>query len=169
MTSLSKRIRLAALMACWGVTLACGSTVDTSGCPAASITLPIVVVGDTFGRGSIALERDAEGQLQLKIVLFQADSEQPMLQLHAPATCDAGILRARFGAGDSQSSPARVLGGSFEGIYQPRLLQKDVFGAWQVTIVDKKTNEEHSLRGYLEHANESSNDAAKVSTRVRTD
>jgi len=123
---------------------------DQSACPSSPVEMTVAYEGETFGQGRLSLlPKGQSGSFEVKAVLLDPKTQEPMMQLQGPGSCQGGVIRARFGAGDAAQADARVLGGKFEGLYQPRLIEGDFFGAWTAEVVVKKRNLRQGLRGFL--------------------
>ena len=82
------------------------------------------------------------------MTLWDDTGTDAVIRLGGPGTCEAGVLRIRFGGGDHPQSRIKVLGGNLVTVPQPGLFQW-MFGAWEVRVLMKETNTERSLTGFL--------------------
>ena len=120
------------------------------GCPAAGRELEVRYGGAASGTGRLALA-PIGNEYKVDMTLYdEQDRTKKVLTLSGPGVCEHGILRVRFGGGDSEASTARVLGGKLEGMLQPQLLDTEFWGAWSADIVSKQDGARLTMTGFLE-------------------
>jgi hypothetical protein len=103
-------------------------------------------------KGQLQLERQEADYIATLELWKNNESREVALRLAGPATCDAGVLRVRFGPGDSTAAPVKVLSGRAEALLQPRLFEQALFGVWSADVLVKGGAERETLEGYFREA-----------------
>jgi hypothetical protein len=113
-------------------------------------TYPIEYIGGALGRGRLEINTSPEraDHIIAVMTLWDDTGTDAVVRLGGPGTCEAGLLRVRFGGGDHPRSKIKVLGGNLVTVPQPELFDW-MFGAWEVKVLMKETNTERSLTGFL--------------------
>jgi hypothetical protein len=111
---------------------------------------PIEYIGGALGRGRLQISTSPQraDHINAVMTLWDDTGTDAVVRLGGPGTCEAGVLRIRFGGGDHPRSKIKVLGGNLVSVPQPELFDW-MFGAWEVKVLMKETNTERSLTGFL--------------------
>lgn len=119
-------------------TALCGSGCSTKvdPCGVAQPPWTVVFLGEAYGRGEVALERDAEGHFRGHLRLTQAEGQaaDAGLRLEGRGVCRDGVVRLDFGGGSSPDGALQVLGGTLTAVLARPGLVEQPFGVWTAEL-----------------------------------
>ena len=152
------RSRLHALAAVLLLSTGCSRLqLSDAACPSAPRAYRVLVSGGFSSSGTLTVgpSRSQGGVYDLVLEVFGAGPQRPfakpspVIVIRAVGACEHGIVRARFGGGAGENAQYRVLGGVVESLLDPALIPRP-FGAWDMHLLDKQTQQKLNLVGFWE-------------------
>ncbi|MBK6690370.1 MAG: hypothetical protein IPG45_38240 [Deltaproteobacteria bacterium] len=112
----------------------CAKELDV--CAASLSPWEVVFLGEAYGRGEVALERQADGHFRGHLRLAQAEGQaaDAGLRLEGRGVCRDGVVRIDFGGGSTPDGSLQVLGGTLTAVLARPGIVDQPFGVWTAEL-----------------------------------